>query len=87
MLGTLLEYVTYLPSILLPQAKIPDIEKCLDVVAALQAKKALGEVCIISGALDQSLHLYNCIDYHDVFVVEGYAMALSLMCRFVVHLN
>ena len=26
------------------QAKIPDIEKCLDVVAALQAKKGTGEV-------------------------------------------
>ncbi|GJM95432.1 hypothetical protein PR202_ga12168 [Eleusine coracana subsp. coracana] len=25
------------------QAKIPDIEKCLEIVAALQAKKALGE--------------------------------------------
>jgi hypothetical protein len=30
------------------QAKIPDIEKCLGIVATLQAKKALGEVCIIS---------------------------------------
>jgi len=30
------------------QAKIPDIEKCLDIVAALQAKKALGEVCTVS---------------------------------------
>ncbi|KAM0837656.1 hypothetical protein ACQ4PT_061484 [Festuca glaucescens] len=26
------------------QAKIPDIEKCLGIVATLQAKKALGEV-------------------------------------------
>lgn len=26
------------------QAKIPDIEKCLDVVAALHAKKGTGEV-------------------------------------------
>lgn len=26
------------------QAKIPDIEKCLDVVATLQAKKVAGEV-------------------------------------------
>ncbi|VAI14043.1 unnamed protein product [Triticum turgidum subsp. durum] len=25
------------------QAKIPDIEKCLDIVATLKAKKALGE--------------------------------------------
>lgn len=26
------------------QAKIPDIEKCLDIVATLQAKKGTGEV-------------------------------------------
>ena len=26
------------------QAKIPDIEKCLDVVATLKAKKGTGEV-------------------------------------------
>lgn len=26
------------------QAKIPDIEKCLDVIATLQAKKGTGEV-------------------------------------------
>lgn len=26
------------------QAKIPDIEKCLDIVATLQAKKNAGEV-------------------------------------------
>lgn len=34
------------PSLLLHmyQAKIPDIEKCLDVVATLQAKKGTGEV-------------------------------------------
>jgi hypothetical protein len=28
------------------QAKIPDIEKCLEVVATLQAKKGTGEVCL-----------------------------------------
>lgn len=27
------------------QAKIPDIDKCLDIVATLQAKKGSGEVC------------------------------------------
>ena len=27
------------------QAKIPDIEKCLDIVATLQAKKDSNEVC------------------------------------------
>jgi hypothetical protein len=29
------------------QAKIPDIEKCLEVVATLQAKKGAGEVRLI----------------------------------------
>lgn len=29
---------------LLLQAKIPDIEKCLDIVATLQVKKGTGEV-------------------------------------------
>lgn len=29
---------------MLVQAKIPDIEKCLDVVATLEAKKGTGEV-------------------------------------------
>ncbi|KAG2629984.1 probable prefoldin subunit 3 [Panicum virgatum] len=35
------------------QAKLPDIEKCLDIVAALQAKKALG---LIGKQSDQHLH-------------------------------
>ncbi|RWV93516.1 hypothetical protein BHE74_00037312 [Ensete ventricosum] len=30
--------------LMLVQAKIPDIEKCLDVVATLEAKKGTGEV-------------------------------------------
>lgn len=34
------------------QAKIPDIEKCLDVVATLQAKKGTGEV-----------RFYTCLGY------------------------
>ena len=28
------------------QAKIPDIEKCLDIVATLQAKMGTGEICL-----------------------------------------
>jgi hypothetical protein len=40
-------HINILASHFLLQAKIPDIEKCLDIVAALQAKKALGEVCMI----------------------------------------
>ncbi|CAN6343332.1 unnamed protein product, partial [Urochloa humidicola] len=55
-LDALLEYVTYLPSILLPQAKIPDIEKCLDIVAALQAKKDLGEALIADFELSEGIY-------------------------------
>ncbi|WMV09665.1 hypothetical protein MTR67_003050, partial [Solanum verrucosum] len=33
------------------QAKIPDIEKCLDIVATLQAKKGSGEVAILNHVL------------------------------------
>jgi hypothetical protein len=35
------------------QAKIPDIEKCLEVVATLQAKKGTGEVRLIPDFLYQ----------------------------------
>jgi hypothetical protein len=35
------------------QAKIPDIEKCVEVVATLQAKKGTGEVRLIPDFLYQ----------------------------------
>lgn len=35
------------------QAKIPDIEKCLDVVATLEAKKGTGEVRLRTDFLQQ----------------------------------
>ncbi|WVZ90764.1 hypothetical protein U9M48_037035 [Paspalum notatum var. saurae] len=38
------------------QAKIPDIEKCLDIVAALQAKKALGEALIADFELSEGIY-------------------------------
>ncbi|KAK8458293.1 hypothetical protein SEVIR_3G348900v4 [Setaria viridis] len=38
------------------QAKIPDIEKCLDIVAALQAKKALGEALVADFELSEGIY-------------------------------
>ncbi|CAL9065793.1 unnamed protein product [Musa banksii] len=42
-------------SVMLVQAKIPDIEKCLDVVATLEAKKGTGEVRF-------NLYLFLCFE-------------------------
>ncbi|XP_051118416.1 prefoldin subunit 3 isoform X2 [Andrographis paniculata] len=38
------------------QAKIPDIEKCLDVVATLQAKKGTGEAIIADFELSEGIY-------------------------------
>ncbi|BAF30051.1 prefoldin subunit 3 [Oryza sativa Japonica Group] len=38
------------------QAKIPDIEKCLDIVATLQAKKALGEALTADFELSEGIY-------------------------------
>ncbi|KAA8531201.1 hypothetical protein F0562_005885 [Nyssa sinensis] len=38
------------------QAKIPDIEKCLDVVATLQAKKATGEALIADFEVSEGIY-------------------------------
>ena len=38
------------------QAKIPDIEKCLDIVATLKAKKALGEALIADFELSEGIY-------------------------------
>lgn len=52
------------------QAKIPDIEKCLDVVSTLQAKKGTGEV---SPSNDMNsyvkYHFGQCIEFHIIFLV------------------
>lgn len=40
------------------QAKIPDIEKCLDVVVTLKAKKGSGEVCLVP-LLPQFMNTYG----------------------------
>ncbi|GKD27089.1 probable prefoldin subunit 3 [Tanacetum coccineum] len=42
------------------QAKVPDIEKCLDVVATLQAKKDSGEIfCIIEHSVVKKDYITN----------------------------
>ncbi|XP_058083286.1 prefoldin subunit 3 [Magnolia sinica] len=38
------------------QAKIPDIEKCLDIVAALQAKKGTGEALIADFEVSEGIY-------------------------------
>ncbi|KAL5225213.1 hypothetical protein ABZP36_011852 [Zizania latifolia] len=38
------------------QAKIPDIEKCLDIVASLQVKKALGEALTADFELSEGIY-------------------------------
>ncbi|EMS46996.1 putative prefoldin subunit 3 [Triticum urartu] len=38
------------------QAKIPDIQKCLDIVATLKAKKALGEALIADFELSEGIY-------------------------------
>jgi hypothetical protein len=62
------------------QAKIPDIEKCLDIVAALQAKKALGEVCMNSWKphIDIQISCY----YYDVFIIDIYCSTYPLISVF-----
>lgn len=46
------------------QAKIPDIEKCLDVVATLQAKKGTGEVGFLWFSTSPPLEHYSVITKH-----------------------
>ena len=55
------------------QAKLPDIEKCLDIVAALQAKKALGEVFPVSEK--PNYLLLHFLSWYCT-IVEGCTLAL-----------
>ncbi|KAL5681342.1 hypothetical protein ACJX0J_007727, partial [Zea mays] len=45
------------------QAKIPDIEKCLDIVSTLQAKNDLGEALIADFELSEGI--YSCAKIED----------------------
>ncbi|GMY27945.1 prefoldin subunit 3 [Fagus crenata] len=48
------------------QAKIPDIEKCLDVVAALQAKKGTGEALTADFEVSEGIYSRACIEDSDL---------------------
>ncbi|OWM88038.1 probable prefoldin subunit 3 [Punica granatum] len=47
------------------QAKIPDIEKCLDIVATLQSKKGTGEALIADFEVSESIYSRACIEDSD----------------------
>ncbi|PSR85074.1 Prefoldin subunit like [Actinidia chinensis var. chinensis] len=47
------------------QAKIPDIEKCLDIVATLQAKKSAGEALIADFEVSEGIYSRACIEDTD----------------------
>ncbi|KAI4344767.1 hypothetical protein L6164_011958 [Bauhinia variegata] len=47
------------------QAKIPDIEKCLDIVASLQAKKGTGEALIADFEVSESIYSQARIEETD----------------------
>ncbi|KAL7252036.1 hypothetical protein ACSBR1_013813 [Camellia fascicularis] len=46
-------------------AKIPDIEKCLDVVATLQAKKGTGEALLADFEVSEGIYSRACIKDTD----------------------
>ncbi|KAI5650939.1 hypothetical protein M9H77_36944 [Catharanthus roseus] len=63
------------------QAKIPDIEKCLDVVATLQAKKGTGEALIADFEVSEGI--YSCArieDYDYVCLWLGANVMLEYSC-------
>ncbi|MCE0482127.1 hypothetical protein HAX54_040564 [Datura stramonium] len=47
------------------QAKIPDIEKCLDIVATLQAKKGSGEALIADFEVSEGIYSRARIEESD----------------------
>ncbi|XVF38889.1 hypothetical protein REPUB_Repub20aG0141800 [Reevesia pubescens] len=47
------------------QAKIPDIEKCLEVVATLQANKGTGEALIADFEVSEGIYSRTCIEDND----------------------
>ncbi|KAF2312723.1 hypothetical protein GH714_039762 [Hevea brasiliensis] len=47
------------------QAKIPDIEKCLDVVATLQAKKGTAEALVADFEVSEGIYSRACIEAAD----------------------
>ncbi|XVF62424.1 hypothetical protein PTKIN_Ptkin09bG0006500 [Pterospermum kingtungense] len=47
------------------QAKIPDIEKCLDVVATLQARKGIGEALIADFEVSEGIYSQTRFEDND----------------------
>ncbi|KAM1066326.1 hypothetical protein TB2_021348 [Malus domestica] len=64
------------------QAKIPDIEKCLDVVATLQAKKGTGEELITDFEVSEGIYSQASIDDTDsVCLWLGANVMLEYSCE------
>ncbi|KAK1315524.1 putative prefoldin subunit 3 [Acorus calamus] len=63
------------------QAKIPDIEKCLDIVATLQAKKGAGEALIADFEVSEGIYSRACIkDTDSVCLWLGANIMLEYSC-------
>lgn len=58
------------------QAKIPDIEKCLDVVATLQSKKGTGEVCS---------QTCNCLLVYNLFTFWILSCKLVILYKYILN--
>ncbi|KAJ4721986.1 Prefoldin subunit 3 [Melia azedarach] len=64
------------------QAKIPDIEKCLDVVATLQAKKVAGEALIADFEVSEGIYSRACVENSDsVCLWLGANVMLEYSCE------
>ncbi|KAA8527354.1 hypothetical protein F0562_034931 [Nyssa sinensis] len=64
------------------RAKIPDIEKCLDVVATLQAKKGTGEALIADFEVSEGIYSRACIEDTDsVCLWLGANVMLDYSCE------
>ncbi|XP_058089374.1 prefoldin subunit 3-like [Magnolia sinica] len=64
------------------QAKIPDIEKCLDIVAALQAKKGTGEALIADFEVSEEIYSQARIkDAESVCLWLGANVMLGYSCE------
>ncbi|XP_019703659.1 prefoldin subunit 3 isoform X3 [Elaeis guineensis] len=63
------------------QAKIPDIEKCLDIVATLQAKKGSGEALIADFEVSEGIYSQAIIeDTESVCLWLGANVMLEYSC-------
>ncbi|CAK9138871.1 unnamed protein product [Ilex paraguariensis] len=64
------------------QAKIPDIEKCLDIATTLQAKKSAGEALIADFEVSEGIYSRACIEDTDfVCLWLGANVMLEYSCE------